>query len=165
MCLCVWRRVSSIVFVNQSYMWCEDVVLEEQLRYGSGRATFDLLLRRSCGDNPRLSIMPSQVDITAGRGNPSPDSSWNDTSTLNINASDCLTNALRPGFVICQQQPHNENTGGPPTYNDPGRLMGPQRYEDMRWALHQINNVLRMDIWGCHISWFGSSPWKLQRVN
>ena len=45
---------------------------------------------RPCG-SPQFSIMPSQVNITAGRGNHSPASPWNDTLTLNINASYCLT--------------------------------------------------------------------------
>lgn len=41
-----------------------------------------------------LSIMPGQVNITAGWGNHSPASAWNDILTLNINASYCLTSVL-----------------------------------------------------------------------
>lgn len=47
-------------------------------------------LHRSCG-RLQLSIMPSQVNITAGQGNHSTACAQNDTLTLNINASYCLT--------------------------------------------------------------------------
>lgn len=74
--------------VNQWLVCCVYVVF--RVAGSVWMCTLLSFLRRSCG-SLQLSIMPSQVNITAGQGNHSPASAWNDTLTLNINASYCLT--------------------------------------------------------------------------
>lgn len=73
-------------------MVCFWRVLEKQVqsRLRWALPAFIALSNRSWG-SPQFSIMPSQVNITAGQGNHSPASAWNDTLTLNIDASYCLT--------------------------------------------------------------------------